>query len=124
MPESEYVADSGLLDVTKPRSLVQTSELVNLDGSAPVTPTESEKNSNSYLPLNHVAASVDRPSSGATKLRKMLLESNEIIVCPGVYDGLSARTAIELGFNGIYMVSERPTKEPRQAWTQPMTDVP
>lgn len=47
---------------------------------------------------------VDEPVSGATKLRKMIFETNELIVCPGVYDGLSARTAIEVGFNAMYMV--------------------
>ncbi|KAH6660868.1 putative carboxyphosphonoenolpyruvate phosphonomutase [Truncatella angustata] len=56
-----------------------------------------------WLQLNHVASSVHQPTSGAKKLRKMLFETNELIVCPGVYDGLSARTAIELGFNAMYM---------------------
>lgn len=56
-----------------------------------------------WLQLNHVAASVQEPATGAKKLRKMLLETNELIICPGVYDGLSARTAIELGFNAMYM---------------------
>lgn len=102
----EYVADNGVIDATKPRSFVNTAELVDLEQSAPESPTESEASGNSYLPLNHVAASVDQPCSGATKLRKMLLETNELIVCPGVYDGLSARTAIEVGFNGLYMVSD------------------
>ena len=112
VPQGEYVADGGFLDASKPRSLVNTDELMSLEQSEPATPTDSEQSANSYLPLNHVAASVDRPMSGATKLKKMLLESNELIVCPGVYDGLSARTAIELGFNGLYMVSEAiPQKE-------------
>lgn len=57
-----------------------------------------------YLSLNHASAEVKEPVSGATKLRKMLFETNELVVCPGVYDGLSARTAIELGFNAMYMV--------------------
>ena len=56
------------------------------------------------LQLTRVASAVKEPMSGAKKLRKMLLETNELIVCPGVYDGLSARTAIELGFNAMYMV--------------------
>lgn len=60
-----------------------------------------------YLPLTYVAAAVQRPNSGATKLRRMLFETNELIVCPGVYDGLSARTAIEVGFDAMYMVSEQ-----------------
>ncbi|KAL2869489.1 isocitrate lyase/PEP mutase family protein [Aspergillus lucknowensis] len=41
--------------------------------------------------------------TGATKLRRQLRESNELIVCPGVYDGLSARIAINLGFKAMYM---------------------
>lgn len=45
------------------------------------------------------------PISGATKLRRMLNETDELIVCPGVYDGLSARIALQLGFSAMYMVS-------------------
>ncbi|XDG05091.1 hypothetical protein ABKA04_004706 [Annulohypoxylon sp. FPYF3050] len=55
------------------------------------------------LRLSDVISSVVEPAAGAKKLRKMLLETNELIVCPGVYDGLSARTAMELGFNAMYM---------------------
>jgi methylisocitrate lyase len=36
----------------------------------------------------------------------MLKDSRELIVCPGVYDGLSARIAMELGFKGMYMVCD------------------
>ncbi|KAJ5190350.1 Pyruvate/Phosphoenolpyruvate kinase [Penicillium cinerascens] len=39
----------------------------------------------------------------ASKLRRMLKETNELIVCPGVYDGLSARIAMSVGFKGLYM---------------------
>lgn len=60
----------------------------------------------SFMPLSSVNSSLEEPNSGASKLRKMLLQSNELIVCPGVYDGLSARTAIELGFNAMYMVRD------------------
>jgi len=43
--------------------------------------------------------------SAATKLRK-LIESpdSDIIVGPGVYDGFSARIALGVGFNVLYMV--------------------
>lgn len=57
-----------------------------------------------WLQLNTPNSVADLPASGATKLRKMLFETNELIVCPGVYDGLSARTAMELGFSALYMV--------------------
>lgn len=56
-----------------------------------------------------IEASVTEPTgegpSGACKLRKMLTDTDELIVCPGVYDGLSARAALEVGFNAMYMVS-------------------
>ncbi|KAI1493429.1 putative carboxyphosphonoenolpyruvate phosphonomutase [Biscogniauxia mediterranea] len=55
------------------------------------------------LQLDYVSSSVQEPMSGAKKLRRMLFDTDELIVCPGVYDGLSARTAIELGFNAMYM---------------------
>jgi 2-methylisocitrate lyase-like PEP mutase family enzyme len=42
--------------------------------------------------------------AGATKLRKYLRDTDELIVCPGVYDGLSARIAMQLGFRALYMV--------------------
>ncbi|CAG7936237.1 unnamed protein product [Penicillium nalgiovense] len=39
----------------------------------------------------------------ASKLRRMLKDTKDLIVCPGVYDGLSARIAMEVGFKGLYM---------------------
>lgn len=45
------------------------------------------------------------PTPAATRLRKMLTESNELLVLPGVYDGFTARIALEVGFDGLYMVS-------------------
>ncbi|KAJ5413756.1 Isocitrate lyase [Penicillium cosmopolitanum] len=39
----------------------------------------------------------------ASKLRRMLKDSKDLIICPGVYDGLSARIAMELGFKSMYM---------------------
>lgn len=42
--------------------------------------------------------------SAATKLRRML-DGDDIIVAPGVYDGFGARIAHEVGFDCVYMVS-------------------
>ena len=58
-----------------------------------------------WLQLNSPTTAVDLPASGATNLRKMIFETKELIVCPGVFDGLSARTALEVGFDALYMVS-------------------
>jgi hypothetical protein len=47
------------------------------------------------------------PVSTATKLRQKLLDTEgDIIACPGVYDGFSARIAINVGFEVLYMVSK------------------
>lgn len=56
-----------------------------------------------WLQLNSPTTAVDLPASGATKLRKMIFDTKELIVCPGVFDGLSARTALEVGFDALYM---------------------
>lgn len=41
--------------------------------------------------------------SPSTRLRHMIANSPSIILCPGVYDGLSARIALHVGFQGMYM---------------------
>lgn len=43
--------------------------------------------------------------SAAARLRQLLADSNQIIVCPGVYDGLTARIALQSGFEALYMVT-------------------
>ena len=34
----------------------------------------------------------------------MLADEDNIIVCPGIYDGLTARVALNAGFECLYMV--------------------
>ncbi|KAK8012131.1 RNA polymerase 2 transcription elongation factor [Apiospora arundinis] len=91
----------------KPFSLVNTDKVVEEDSYAVQAPlsqaSSASSSSKSWLPLNHVMVSVNKPTSGATKLRKMIFKTKGLIVCPGVYDGLSARTAIEVGFDAMYM---------------------
>ncbi|KAJ0309990.1 hypothetical protein COL5a_008368 [Colletotrichum fioriniae] len=43
------------------------------------------------------------PVSAAIKLRQRLNETDDLILLPGVYDGFSARIALEVGFDGLYM---------------------
>lgn len=38
------------------------------------------------------------------KLRAMLEQKDKIIVCPGVFDGITARIALQAGFDCLYMV--------------------
>ena len=42
--------------------------------------------------------------SPATKLKNRLEETKDLIVCPDVYDGFSARIALSVGFDTMYIV--------------------
>jgi hypothetical protein len=44
------------------------------------------------------------PISAATKLRRIVEDPDAFLMCPGVYDGYSARIALQVGFDGMYMV--------------------
>jgi len=43
------------------------------------------------------------PPTAASKLRALLAQKDEIVVCPGVYDGFTARLALKAGFKILYM---------------------
>lgn len=45
------------------------------------------------------------PLSAAARLRDLLAEEGKIVVCPGVYDGFTARIALKAGFDCLYMVN-------------------
>jgi 2-methylisocitrate lyase-like PEP mutase family enzyme len=45
----------------------------------------------------------DPNAPASTRLRHMIKNLDHILVCPGVYDGLSARIALSVGFEGMYM---------------------
>lgn len=46
------------------------------------------------------------PASPATRLKRRLEDTKDLIVCPGVYDGLSARIALAVGCDAMYMVRQ------------------
>jgi 2-methylisocitrate lyase-like PEP mutase family enzyme len=64
--------------------------------------------------VNESNATLDRNpikhESAATRLRNNLETGAGLIVCPGVYDGLSARIALDVGFDALYMVC--PSRSP------------
>ena len=45
------------------------------------------------------------PPIGPAKLRQLLDIPDSIVVCPGVYDGFTARLALKAGFECLYMAS-------------------
>ena len=42
----------------------------------------------------------------ASNFRLMLDQTDRIIIAPGVFDGLSARIALSLGYEALYMVGK------------------
>ncbi|EXJ58530.1 methylisocitrate lyase [Cladophialophora yegresii CBS 114405] len=48
-------------------------------------------------------STVSQPVTTASRFRQLLETRGEIIVAPGVYDGFSARIALEVGFDCLYM---------------------
>jgi 2-methylisocitrate lyase-like PEP mutase family enzyme len=42
------------------------------------------------------------PFTGASRLRELLKDPKKIVVCPGVFDGLTARIALSKGFDALY----------------------
>ncbi|KAF3064320.1 2,3-dimethylmalate lyase [Daldinia childiae] len=107
------ISSSQFYDSIKPLPLVHTVEIfeddpITVPSVEEVTVVASSEDDtvdkvDGPLRLSDIVTSVREPTSGAKKLRKMIFETGELIVCPGVYDGLSARTAMELGFNAMYM---------------------
>ena len=90
--------------------MIQTSELktvmVEVDPKnvkqASVAPPENTVKT--VKTVDAVVRAIQEPMTGATKLKRKLEDTDELIVCPGVYDGLSARIALEVGFSAMYMV--------------------
>lgn len=67
-------------------------------------PAESDSILVSFNRVSQSPVAISKNLSAATKLKKMIEDTDELIVCPGVYDGLSARIALRVGFSAMYMV--------------------
>ncbi|TVY58496.1 2,3-dimethylmalate lyase [Lachnellula cervina] len=66
-------------------------------------PAESDSILVSFNRVSQSPVAISKNLSAATKLKKMIEDTDELIVCPGVYDGLSARIALRVGFSAMYM---------------------
>ncbi|KAL3304330.1 methylisocitrate lyase [Colletotrichum asianum] len=65
-----------------------------------------ESSSHCETPHTPNSVHVTMPSdnvSAATRLRNRLKTTDDLILLPGVYDGFSARIALGVGFDGLYM---------------------
>jgi 2-methylisocitrate lyase-like PEP mutase family enzyme len=50
------------------------------------------------------AGQTERNMTAVEKLRNMLADPNKFLSCPGVYDGFTARIALQEGVDCLYMV--------------------
>ncbi|RDW80279.1 carboxyvinyl-carboxyphosphonate phosphorylmutase [Coleophoma cylindrospora] len=67
------------------------------------TPCCEGNTSPGHSPAQSPQPQIALPLPASTRLRHMIQNSEKIIVCPGVYDGLSARIALSVGFSAMYM---------------------
>ena len=97
--------------IAAPNSLtsngVLTADVVNEAGndnfiSTPVPLTSDHQEGSVTEPIK--IGPFDGIWSPATKLKRRLEDTKDLIVCPGVYDGFSARIALSVGFDAMYMV--------------------
>ena len=77
----------------------QAKSIEGVNGS----PTPGHEDSNANIPPS-MDQSPSTALSPATRLKHKIQNTNEFIVCPGVYDGLSARIGMAVGFETLYMV--------------------
>lgn len=70
-------------------------------------PTDGYQDTIATSPTTTAVPQVANSLSPATRLKHKLQHTTDFIVCPGVYDGLSARIAQAVGFETLYMVWKR-----------------
>ena len=88
-------------------SMSDTSSTPVKDDSATTSvAAECRDNANLVPAVEH---GIDLRIPPATLLKNRLENTKDLIVCPGVYDGLSARVALSVGFDALYMVSPPPS---------------
>lgn len=88
-------------------SMSDTSSIpVNDDSATASVAVECRDNAD---PVPAVEHGLDLKVSPATMLKNRLENTKDLIVCPGVYDGLSARVALSVGYDALYMVSSLPS---------------
>ncbi|KAL8933303.1 MAG: hypothetical protein Q9216_006429 [Gyalolechia sp. 2 TL-2023] len=91
----------------KPQDVLPISTTQFKAKSDPLSPpaaTEGYQDTVKTSPTNVVPPSALAHSlNPATRLKYKLRYTKDLIVCPGVYDGLSARIAQSVGFDTLYM---------------------
>jgi methylisocitrate lyase len=98
-----------LLEEAKPKIDIQPpvvpgKSLISCDAQAPVAIAAAVEQVNSTSEVQiRAPLTYDANAPASTRLRYMIKDLGHTLVCPGVYDGLSARIALSVGFEGMYM---------------------
>ena len=102
-PEAEDTTTQADLKVLTDSHLheIASASVVNAEDGQKSTDVEAPTDKPSVAISCPVTVSATDPSS--TRLRHMIANDPLIILCPGVYDGLSARVALHVGFKSMYM---------------------
>ena len=101
--------DASVADISEKDAVAGslTADAVNGDGDGPfihdpMPLTDDQQVDSGYT--SGTNGTFDDIWSPATKLKRRLEDTQDLIVCPGVYDGFSARIALSVGFEAMYMV--------------------
>ena len=101
--------DASVADLSEKNAKASTltADAVNGDGDGtfthdPMPLTDDYQVDSGYT--SGANGTLDDIWSPATKLKRRLEDTQDLIVCPGVYDGFSARIALSVGFDAMYMV--------------------
>ena len=91
-------------DILLTESLIAPAAKSRID--EPVLPVGQNDHQDTVATAPTIAAPLATTESAlpATTLRRRLEDTQDLIVCPGVYDGFSARIALSVGFDALYMV--------------------
>ena len=101
-PTVEQFMDRPVVNMLSNSAAVIPPNTQPIDTTAIATHDDTETNGAAASPTSQTG------SSGATRLKRMVQEPGNMIVCPGVYDGFSARIALSVGCDAMYMVCRLP----------------
>ena len=109
--ESNKVDSPGIDD--KPTDIISASSVPHRIENPVLPPVQNDKQDTVADKQDEITQKLEtiattlptRFLAPATVLKNRLENTKDLIVCPGVYDGFSARIALSVGFDALYMVS-------------------
>lgn len=100
----------GYLRITSFSASLWERELRDLFFGVELTSTIKKNNRSDSSKMTQIDGV--KPLTAVQKLRVMLSDPEKFIVCPGVYDGYTARIALQEGADCLYMVRPHPPHLP------------